>query len=277
MGGTKSDKELAFIQDLFIAGDWGERFATLIDEHVSLPDKGRLLYAGAGTGSHALALLERVSDKVKLVCIDENDESIELARAKAASLKRTVEFHSGKLDSLDFGDEQFDLVIADLSLITPERTAGIISELARVANANARVGLVLATASSFGEFFSIYWEALYNSAIGDHEGEVEKLITSLPTVTEVEQLAAREGLEHLQSWTQIEEFDYASGEDFLNSPLVADFLLKGWLKSIPESWQARVEQEISGLINEERHSAEFSLTVKATLVSGQKAAVPVVG
>ena len=53
---NKSDKELAFLQDLFIAPDWGERFAELIDEHVKLPDEGKALYVAAGTGGHALAL-----------------------------------------------------------------------------------------------------------------------------------------------------------------------------------------------------------------------------
>ena len=46
----KSDKELAFLQDLFIAPDWGERFAELIDEHVELPKEGKALYLAAGTG-----------------------------------------------------------------------------------------------------------------------------------------------------------------------------------------------------------------------------------
>src|SRR5215211_453870 len=55
----KTDKELAFLQDLFIAPDWGERFAELIDEHVKLPDEGKALYAAAGTGSHAMSLQER--------------------------------------------------------------------------------------------------------------------------------------------------------------------------------------------------------------------------
>ena len=45
---TKSEKELAFAQDLFIAPDWGERFAELIDEHVKLPKKGRAFYLNAG-------------------------------------------------------------------------------------------------------------------------------------------------------------------------------------------------------------------------------------
>ena len=39
----KSQKELAFLEDLYIATDWGERFAELIDEHVELPKEGRAL------------------------------------------------------------------------------------------------------------------------------------------------------------------------------------------------------------------------------------------
>ena len=49
---TKSDKELAFLHDLFIAPDWGERFAELIDEHIMLPKEGKALYLAAGTGGH---------------------------------------------------------------------------------------------------------------------------------------------------------------------------------------------------------------------------------
>ena len=72
----KTDKELAFLQDLFIAPDWGERFAELIDEHVKLPDEGRALYAAAGTGGHAMALVERARKKLELLCVDENAECI---------------------------------------------------------------------------------------------------------------------------------------------------------------------------------------------------------
>jgi len=277
MGTAKTDKELAFIQDLFIAADWGERFASLIDEHVKLPEEGSVLYAGSGGGGHPLALLEQHGNKIEFVCVDENNESVQLARAKAESLKAAVDFRSGSLNELEFDDEQFDMVIADLSLLTPERAPVVVAELVRVAKPDATVALVLATASSFGEFFSIYWEALHNSEVSDHEVDVENLITALPTVSEVEEVAGSEGLDGIRSWTEIEEFEYESGEDFLNSPLVSDFLMKGWLKSIPENWQARVEREILGLINEERHSAEFSLTVKATLVTGKKTQVPLVG
>ena len=268
---TKSDKELAFLQDLFIAADWGERFAELVDKHVQLPKKGRVLYAGAGTGSHAMALRERAGPELEFLCLDENEECVELARAKVVTLKDPADFQSGTLDSLEADDGYFDLVISDASLVGPERVAAIISELVRVAMPGGTVALTLPTSSSFGEFFSIYWEALHSSDIADHEVDVEDLITELPTVSEVERVAAGEGLEDIASWTQIEEFDYESGEDFLRAPLISDFLMKGWLRSIPSDQQQRLTQEIAKLINEERHNAQFSLTVKATLLVGRKA------
>jgi len=267
----KSDKELAFLQDLFIAPDWGERFAELIDEHVKLPSEGKALYAAAGTGGHALALQERAGEKLEMLCIDENAECLELARAKATATKEEIQFHHGQLESLTQPDNHFDLVVGNASLIATQRVRRMFSEMVRVAGPGATIALALPTASSFGEFFSIYWEALHNNGLTDHEVEVEHLITELPTVSEVEQMAEDEGLRDVSSWTRIEEFDYDSGEQFLNSPLVAEFLMPAWLALVPEDKRADLSREISRLINEERHEAEFALSVKATLVVGQKA------
>ena len=132
------------------------------------------------------------------------------------------------------------------------------------------IALALPTSSSFGEFFSIYWEALHNNGLIERELDVEQLITELPTVTDVEQMAEAEGLKDIASWTRIEEFDYDSGEQFLTSPLVAEFLMQQWLALVPESERAGLFHEISRLINEERYEAEFALSVKATLIVGQK-------
>ena len=267
---TKTDKELAFIQDLFIAPDWGERFAELIDEHVPLPKEGRGLYAAAGTGGHAMALQERGGDKLTLLCVDENSECIELAQAKATATNEQTEFRLAKLDNLDLPDNRFDLVIGNASLVTRPKVRKMFSEMVRVAAPGATIALALPTASSFGEFFSIYWEALHNTGLLDREGDVEQLITGLPTVTDVEQMADAEGLKDIASWTRIEEFDYDTGEQFLTSPLVAEFLMQEWLALVPETDRADLFREISRLINEERHEAEFALSVKATLVVGQK-------
>lgn len=266
----KSQKELAFLQDLYVATDWGERFAELVDKHVELPKAGRVLYVAAGTGGHAMALQERAGKKVKLLCVDENAECLELARVKAAALNEQTEFQREALSALSFADDQFDIVLGDASLISPRESKPMLAEMVRAVKPGGTVAWWLPTFSSFGEFFSIYWEALHNSELEDHGVEVEQMITSLPTVSDVEAWSAQQGLEDVKSWTVIEEFDYESGAQFLASPLIADFLLQNWLQVVPEAARERVVEELQQIIDEERHESEFALTLKATLVVGKK-------
>ena len=266
----KTEKELAFLQDIFIAPDWGERFAELIDEHLTIPNEGKVLYLGVGTGGHAIALHERSTKDIQFLCLDENQECLELARAKATATKDSAEFRQAKLDHLDLPDNQFNVVIGNASLVPQHRIARMFSEMVRVASPGAQVALTLPSASSFGEFFSIYWEAMHNAGLIDHESDVEHLIMELPSVSDIEKMAEDEGLSEIESWTKIEEFDFDTGEQFLNSPLVSEFLMQGWLATVPEEERTKLMQELTCLINEERHEAEFPLTVKATLLVGRK-------
>jgi len=267
----QTNKELAFLHELFVATDWGERFAELIDEHLKLPKEGQALYLAPGTGGHAIALQERSGKELTFLCIDENEECLELARAKAAAIKEGTVFRRGTLDRLTLPDNTFDLVVGDGSLVHTGRIQPMLAEMTRVAKPGATIALTLPTFSSFGEFFSIYWEALHNCGLTEHESEVESLISILPSVSAVEEMAEHAGLDEIESWTRVEEFDYESGEKFLNTPLISNFLMPIWLRTLPAGSYEQVVKEIGRLINEERHEAEFALSVKATLVVGRKA------
>jgi ubiquinone/menaquinone biosynthesis C-methylase UbiE len=273
MSESRSDKELAYLHDLYVATDWGERFAGLIDEHVRLPKEGRALYVAAGTGGHALKLAERAGADVTLIGVDEHAERVEIARAKAAAAKLDdqAEFRTTQLEALAFEDGQFELVVADASMIAPERLPEVLAEVVRVAAPGGTVALNLPTASSYGEFFSIYWEALAGAGLSDEAGIVEELIKRLPTVSDVESLAGREGIEDVRSWTSVEEFGFASAEEFLGAPLVSDFLLKDWLEPLADPGsRGRVLSSISAIIDEERSESDFVLSIKATLVTGRR-------
>jgi ubiquinone/menaquinone biosynthesis C-methylase UbiE len=267
---TKSPKELAFLHDLYIATDWGERFAALVDEHVKLPKVGRALYVAAGAGGHALALQARGGQELNLLCVDENDECLELARAKAVVLHQEIEFQREDLKALSFDDDCFDLVLGDASFTRPNDLKPMLSEMVRVAKPKTTFAWWLPTSSSFAEFFSIYWEALLRADLEERGSEVERLITDLPTISDVENWAHRAGLESVTSTTTVEEFDYESGEQFLASPLITDFLIPKWLQPLAERERERVVQELAQIIDEERHGGKFSLSLKATLVVGKK-------
>ena len=273
MSTRKSDKELAYLHDLYVAADWGERFAGLVDEHVKLPTEGRALYVGSGTGGHALALAERGGAALELIGVEESEEQLELARAKTAAVEDTeVEFRHAQLEALSFEDEQFDLVVGDASLVASERLPEVLAEMVRVAAPGATVSLSLVTASSFGEFFSVFWEALASAGYEEQAADIGSLIGELPTVSEVEALARREALEEVESWTTIEEFTFPSGREFLDAPLVEHFLLGRWLDTLPdEEARARVLEEVERIIDEDRYEGDFSLSVKATIVVGKKA------
>lgn len=270
MNTVKSDKEIAFLHDLFVATDWGERFAELIDENVVLPAKGRALYLGSGTGGHVIALQERAGERLSFVSVEEHEEYLEIARSKATAENASLEFQLGRVDRLSFADDEFDLVIGDGSLVNPERVPAMLAEMVRVARPGSLVIFVLPTASSFGEFFSIYWELLHNCGI-EEESNVENLISELPSVSEIEELAENAGLEAVTSVSRIEEFRYDSGEQFVNSPLVSDFLMKRWIAFLPENSLAKVKAEIPRVVDEDRQQADFMFSVKATLLSGRKA------
>jgi ubiquinone/menaquinone biosynthesis C-methylase UbiE len=270
MSTVKSEKEIAFLHDLFVATDWGERFAELIDQNVTLPKKGRALYLGSGTGGHILALTERAGEKLSLVCVEEHEEYVEIARSKATAANVGLEVRLGRIDQLTFPDDEFDAVIGDASFVSPARVGKMLSEMVRVARPGATVALVMPTASSFGEFFSIYWEVLHNCGL-EEETNVEDLISELLSVSDIEKAAENAGLDMVTSVSRIEEFRYDSGEQFVNSPLVADFLMKRWIEFVPEDCRAQVVDEVPRMVDKDRQQADFMFSVKATLVSGRKA------
>ncbi len=268
MSKTKTQKELAFIYDLAIAPDWGERFAELLDAHIKLPENGRVLYVAAGTGAHALAWQQQAAPEVAWFCVEEDAERLELARGKASVLKLKPQFSDDELDNLDFPDEHFALVAGDLSLIPAARVPDILSELARVTQEGGHIALTLATAGSFGEFFSLYWEALFNAEL---DGSViEKLIAAQPTTHDINAWAIKHGLKKFATETNNEEFTYESGQAFVESPLVAEFLLPAWLAEADTRTHARLMKDTVRLIDDFREGANFILSVKATILTGVK-------
>src|SRR5262249_55432986 len=221
---------------------------------------------------HALEIAGRLKDKGEVVAVDSSTERLELARAKTLVAKlQNVRFEQASPRQLPFEPDRFDAVIGDASLAETREIEGILAEMIRVAKPGAPVTIMLATHGSFDEFFSIYWEALMEAGLVDDVWvKLEAMIRERGTVSDAEAMATRLGLRDVQSVTGKEEFDFETGAEFLESPVIADPFLSEWLSIVPPDKRQQVTAAISKVIERERHVMPFDVSAKATLITGTK-------
>jgi len=261
----KTQKELAFLRDLYIQEDWTKRFTDLVDKHMDLSDSENMLYINAGTGGHALAINERFGEKTDIFASCENEDLLSIARDKAAAIRAAVDF-----SMIRFEDDAFDAVLADASFVKPAEIESFIENTIRVARTGGDIAIFLPTAGSFGEVFSLLWEAFFNEDLTEYGAAVETLIAELPTVSRIEELAKRCDLVNINTQMATELFEYENGTEFIESPLVADFLMPVWLETLDEEEKERVVNGLAQLIDAEDGKITFRFTVKATLLTGEK-------
>ena len=262
----KTQKELAFLRDLYIQDEWTRRFTDLVDKHMDLSDSENLLYINAGTGGHALAINERFGEKTNVFATTEDEDLLVIARDKAAAVRAEVDF-----SRLRFEDDAFDAVLADASFVPAADIEAFIEDTVRVARTGGDIAIFLPSAGSFGEIFSVMWEVLFNLEMTEHLGMIETLIADLPTVGRIEELAKRSGVVNINTQMATEGFEYENGAAFIASPLVADFLVPAWFSTLDENEKERVTEELARLIDAEDGDLAFRFSVKATLLTGEKA------
>lgn len=262
----KTQRELAFLRDLTIQDEWTRRFTDLVDKHMDLTDSENMLYINAGTGGHAMAINERFGEKTDVFASVENDDLLSIARDKAIAISSDVDF-----STLRFEDDAFDAVLADASFVPPAEIEHFIENTVRVARTGGDVAVFLPTAGSFGEIFSFMWEAFFTEDLPQYFPLAESLIADLPTVSRLEKMGAGAGLVNINTQTAIEIFDYENAREFIEAPLVADFLMPAWLITLDENEKERVTERLAKLIEAEDAALSFLFSVKATLLTGEKA------
>lgn len=259
---SKTERELAYLQDLYISTDWTERFTDLFGKDFNTGEFENILYINAGTGTHALVLEEKLDENTDLTAVCQNVELLRIAQAKADAVRSDIRFTG------DLPDEKFDAVIADASLVKPSDLKNFMSEAAGFSR--WQIAFLLPTAGSFGEIFSYLWQVLLELGRLDKGVEIEKLLSELPTASHIEEMTRDLGFTKVKAKTKNEIFEFENGAEFVASPLVADFLFENWLGFLSEREKKQVSERLAQTIDDECEDLNFRFAVKTTLVAGAK-------
>lgn len=259
---SKTEKELAFLQDLYITPDWTTRFTELLGDNFNTDEFENILYINAGTGNHALALEEKLGDDTQLFAVVENEELLKIAQAKAEAVKSDINF------TALMPVRKFDAVIADASLVKSSEIQNFIQEAAE--SSRWQIAILLPTAGSFGDIFSYLWQVFFELDWLDKGAEVENLINEIPTVSKAKEMLEDLGFKKVESKTKNELFEFDTGAEFIESSMVRDFLLEERLDFLSEDEKEQVYEKLAQTIDAESEGVTFRFAVKATLITGAK-------
>ncbi len=268
----RSASERAYRYDLYIVPVWREPFDEMVEKHLPLPARGTILEVNSGTGGLALDLAVKMGARGDVVATDPSAERLALARAKAAVKKvSNLTFLEKVPTALGLDDTSCALVIGDATLGESGSLDQMLAEMARVCQPGGTVSLKLLTHGSFDEVFSVLWEALSDCHLLDYTAAVEKLATDLPTVSDVQHLFARMGLENTHCFVERREFVFEKAVDFFASPLVEDYFWDRWFGFLPsDRLREKVFRRLLAIINREHRHSYFDVSIKATLAVGRK-------
>jgi ubiquinone/menaquinone biosynthesis C-methylase UbiE len=125
---SKLDARIALHARFSERNDWYD----WLFEHYRVPDTGRILELGCGSGQLWRHLGERIPDGWQIMLTDLSPGMIGTARENLAGLRRDFRFQVVDAQAIPFGDATFDAVIANHMLYhVPDRDTAF-AEIRRV-------------------------------------------------------------------------------------------------------------------------------------------------
>ncbi|MFZ4984907.1 MAG: methyltransferase domain-containing protein [Blastocatellia bacterium] len=264
------NREEAYLYDLFLTPGWRELYDRLVEQEFTFPKSGRILDLEAGTGGYAVELAVRGGAKTEVVAVTADPELQMIATEKARIGNTTnVRFLPDISDLSEYSAEHFCVAITDQSLSHWRAPLVSLAELSRLVRAGGTIISKLLVKGSFDEFFSIFWEALYELDLLEHWPKLERLIIAQPELSSFEEEATAAGLHRVRGVTSREVLTFADANEFLTSPLIRLPFLPSWLGVLPdEKLRKDTLSQIAKIID--RQGGSFEVSIRAALLIAQR-------
>jgi len=192
-------------------GRWSESAAPQFVEFAGIPDRGKVLDIGCGTGALALTIA-RLRPHCKIEGIDVSREYIEFARGRTRNPR--VRFETGDAQNLPFAPGTFDAAASLLVFNFIPDPAKALSEARRVTRVGGSISAAVWDYGDKMRMLRIFWDAA--EELDSEAGRLDEKNMPLCRNGELSQLWTRGGLRKVESSPLEITMRFASFDDFWN-------------------------------------------------------------
>lgn len=247
--------------DLFM-GRWSRLAAPLLVEFAKLPDNGRVLDVGCGTGALTFTIAE-LRPYCNVIGIDASKDYIDYAKSRGDSAR--VRLEVGDAQSLPFPDATFDSSLSLLALNFVPNAQTAVNEMARVTKPGGQVVAAVWDYSGRMEMLRTFWDAAV--ALDTDAGKLDERNMPLCHTGELSALWASAGLSVHEQSIEI-KMNFKSFQDYWEPFLLGQGPAGAYVRQIGQERALILRKEVKRLLGLQDETTPFTLYGRVWAVRG---------
>jgi ubiquinone/menaquinone biosynthesis C-methylase UbiE len=254
----------------------GQKLVDRLIEGVTVQPRAQVLQIRCGLGGATVELLRRLDRDSRIINLENVQALTDRSRSNLQQEQGRVFFRTqGLAARLPFGDNTFDLVLANVGLAELAHPDEFLVDLSRVARPGAEVRLATPMRGMWAEFLDVYRDVLVRLGREDALASLRGYAASFPeagTVTHhMEQAGLRLGRVERDHW----ELVFRSAREFFYAPVIEFGPLARWKQIAGKGAEVQdtflaVKQAIDTYFA----GLPFSVSIEAGLFIAQKPKEP---
>lgn len=245
-------------------GRWSRLIAPVFIEFARIPDLGRVLDVGCGTGALAFTIAS-LRPRCNVIGIDASREYIRSAESQNPS-SATVHVKVGNAQSLEFPDSTFDCSVSLFALnFIPDALKGAY-EMVRVTRPGGRAAAAVWDYGGSMEMLRIFWDAA--AALDAGAEKFDEKMMPLCRAGELSGLFRSVGLHDVHEQSLEAELKFKSFPDYWEPFLLGQGPAGAYVKYIGADRASVLRQKVKSQLGLEDETIPFALRGRLWAVRG---------
>jgi len=246
-------------------GRWSRLVAPLLVDFTDVPETGRVLDVGSGTGSLAIALGER-KPHCHVVGIDPSTEYVAYANSRNPFADR-VNFQVGDAQDLHFPDKCFQACLSLLVFNFIPDPAKALREVIRVTTPGGRISAAIWDYGAGMRMLRTFWDAAVS--VDTRAERLDEKRMPFCRYAELSELWRQAGLEDVHEEPLDITMQFKSFADFWDPFLLGQGPAGTYVRSLDGAQQRALRRELKRRLSLSEEGAPFGLPARVWAVRGR--------